>query len=479
MSHPYRGVYRISLDDNSIKKYNNEGLGLPSELQNHLFFIRNEVLVCAESGVYKLNQNTDQFEKHEEWSDIFYPNEKVRRLFQDKSDNVWFVTNQRIGLIEFIEEGMEIKPRIYTFPEIFSSMNAGWESMSFYDASNAFIPTISGVLHFDYNKKNNVDTLFSLIFTSVTTGRDYNSSVYNGYGTSENNSKSVPLISYNDNSIKFRYTSTETGYKGSAQYRWKLMGPNDKWDKWSVWSSSKVKEFTNLKYGSYEFMVQCRNDSNAVKTANFKFEIHTPWYHTLSFRIILGIGLLLPIFIAILQSRQKYITLKEEVVSQANKSEKRIEKLTREKILSELEHKKRELISSTVHLSKKQEALSNIKNKLSDLSKKTKDRETSSEIKKIVRIINAESNADDQWEHIMLHFNQYDKAFIDKLRSAYPQLNNKDLKICTYLRMNLSTKEISNLLNVSVRSVEAYRYRLRKKMNLSSNENLTEMILTI
>lgn len=76
-----------------------------------------------------------------------------------------------------------------------------------------------------------------------------------------------------------------------------------------------------------------------------------------------------------------------------------------------------------------------------------------------------------------MHFNELNRDFFIRLKDEYPSLTPKDLKLCAYLKMNLSTKEIATLLNVSVRGVEASRYRLRKKMDLSSDKNITELML--
>ena len=78
----------------------------------------------------------------------------------------------------------------------------------------------------------------------------------------------------------------------------------------------------------------------------------------------------------------------------------------------------------------------------------------------------------------MLHFNEVHRGFFDRLKRMYPSLTPKDLKLCAYLKMNLSTKEIATLTNVSIRGVEASRYRLRKKLELDSEINLNEFVMT-
>jgi DNA-binding CsgD family transcriptional regulator len=88
---------------------------------------------------------------------------------------------------------------------------------------------------------------------------------------------------------------------------------------------------------------------------------------------------------------------------------------------------------------------------------------------------NLSSDAD--WEHFQVHFDKVHGDFSRKFRAEYPHLSPQDMKLSAYLRMNLSTKEIAHLLNISVRGVEISRYRLRKKLMLERSLNLQEFIL--
>ena len=84
---------------------------------------------------------------------------------------------------------------------------------------------------------------------------------------------------------------------------------------------------------------------------------------------------------------------------------------------------------------------------------------------------------DSDWEQFEAHFDQVHENFLRNLRNAYPNLTPKDQKLCAYLRMNLTTKEIAPLMNISVRGVEISRYRLRKKLELETDTNLVDFIM--
>ena len=75
------------------------------------------------------------------------------------------------------------------------------------------------------------------------------------------------------------------------------------------------------------------------------------------------------------------------------------------------------------------------------------------------------------WEIFAKHFDEVSNDFLKKMKLKFPTLTNNDLKICAYLQLNLSSKEISQLMNISVRGVEINRYRLRKKLNITGNQS--------
>ena len=138
----------------------------------------------------------------------------------------------------------------------------------------------------------------------------------------------------------------------------------------------------------------------------------------------------------------------------------------------DIEAKNRELGMSAMNLVKRNELLGHIKKELST-AKNIED------ISKVIKLINRNLNTNDDWKLFEEAFNTADKDFIKKLKTLHSNLTSNDLRLCTYLRLNLSSKEIAPLLNISLRSVEVKRYRLRKKMNLPHEASLTDYILAL
>ncbi|MDG1974356.1 MAG: hypothetical protein P8I26_04890 [Flavobacteriaceae bacterium] len=143
-----------------------------------------------------------------------------------------------------------------------------------------------------------------------------------------------------------------------------------------------------------------------------------------------------------------------------------------QRLSQDIEGKNRELAISTMSMIKKNQFLSKIKKDLISVGSESR---TAS----VIKLIDRHLNNQDDWKFFEEAFNNADKDFLKKVKELHSSLTNNDLRLCAYLRLNLSSKDIAPLLNISLSSVEIKRYRLRKKMNLSRNEGLTDHLLSL
>ena len=157
--------------------------------------------------------------------------------------------------------------------------------------------------------------------------------------------------------------------------------------------------------------------------------------------------------------------------------EEEITHLKNEKLNAELNHKNTELTSVTMHLLTKNELINDIKSKLTGLNGQEDRSEIRKSLSKILKEIEASANMDKDWEQLEFHFDRVHRDFSKRIKQEFPQLTTQEMKLCTYLRLNFTTKEIAQLLHISVRGVEISRYRLRKKLKLNRDQNLSEFIL--
>ena len=134
------------------------------------------------------------------------------------------------------------------------------------------------------------------------------------------------------------------------------------------------------------------------------------------------------------------------------------------------EQSDREITSTLVQMSQKNELLQHISKRLDSLELDSP--QGKSTVKDLKSKIEREIHSSSLWEEFKLHFEKNHPGFFDRLTSQYPRITSKDLKLCAYLRLQLSTKEIAGLLNITPKSAEISRVRLRKKLNLERRQDL-------
>lgn len=152
-------------------------------------------------------------------------------------------------------------------------------------------------------------------------------------------------------------------------------------------------------------------------------------------------------------------------------AEEQINMLQKEK----LQQKSRELSTSTLLILNKNEALDNLR-KIAGQAIKNENIDKKECLRNLVKEIDANTDLDEQWDQFKIHFESVHKGFFRRLTDHCPSLTHNDLKLCAYLRMNLSSKEIARMLHISSESVATKRYRLRKKLGLGNEENLVTFI---
>lgn len=482
MAHPYKGIYKLSKGNNytdSKAQLLGQEQGLPSNIHNHLFKIKDEIIFCGEYGTFNYDYTNNQFEPNIKFNEIFGKDTKIRRLVETPNGNIWFLTNTEIGVLEIDDLGLDKKIVKKVFPELKDLLNGGFELIYPYSDEHVFISSEKGFYHYSSNENTQMDTTFQTIINEVSIFSPhkeiiFNGNTYDGHKITAHH-QYTHTLPHSSNGFTFSYSATNFTHKKLLNYRYRLNGFDEEW---SSWSNQNMKEYTNLPHGEYTFQVQAKSyqgiESNICE---YSFNISPPWYLSTWAYIVYGflfIGLALFIYQL---SNKRYQNLEEDHEKIIQKNKEEINRLKSEKMKLELEHKKRALVSSTLLLVQKNETLGGVKEDLTLLTKEIKDKPLRSKINKLIHKLQQDEVLDDGWEQFMLHFNQLHGNFFQRLKTSYPTLTPKDLKLCGYLRMNLSTKEIASLMNISVRGVEASRYRLRKKIELHSSTNLTEFLM--
>ena len=488
VSHPYHGVFRISknADGAYVEKTYTDKNGLPSLLNNHAYKIKNRVLIATEKGVYQYNAQKDAFEPSPYYQKLL-GNQSLRYLKEDAEGNIWFIHEKNLGLADL--SGQE--PHILYLPELNNKMLSGFEFIYPIDESNVFMGGETGFYHINLAKyKKTVPELRVQVRTVRITGKK-DSLLFGGYFKNVNekqlqDSKDIPELSYSWKTLHFEFASTLFGYQANLEYSYRLDGFEDNW---SEWTRRTEKEYTNLPAGNYRFEVKVRNNlGNESAVSGYAFTILPPWYQSTIAKLFYLL-LLLAIIYGVYRWQHKKFQLQHKKFEEEqqkllyihelerNKTESELVALRNQKLESDINFKNSELASSAMHLVKKGELLTKVKGELTQVMKRLENEQAISELKKMIKTLSEDDQVDKEWENFTKHFDTVHSDFVVRVKEKHPAITGNEMKLCAYLRMNLSTKEIAQLMNISVRGVEISRYRLRKKLGIPTEMNLFEYLI--
>ena len=475
VSHEYKGIFRFQLDSQFRKGFGLYTYKYPHKGKNAgLSMFNNSIYYAYKDGVFKLNQKTKQFKKDNTLSQVFDNNEySSGKLIIDNSNKLWLFSKNYINYFTVNKLNFELKKNVISIPSSITNTMLGYENITQLSNSVYIIGTTDGYYTFnidDLNFKNNHVAISNISINKL-----------NGHLISSSITESGSF-SHDENNITFSYTVPIFNKYVIPDYQYLLEGFQDQW---SDWSSKPTINFKNLSPGDYKFKVRSKLvNSQTEDVTVYSFTIAKPWYCT-NFAIIIYFLLICLLAYYINKAYVNYYSQqKQKLIDENNllleikelENEQQLMKLRNEQLSIDVNEKSRELAISTMSLIKKDELLSLIKEDL----KKSSDETSSKSIKSIITTtINKNISVDNAWDAFKEAFDTADKDFLKKVKQEHASLTPNDLRICAYLRLNLSSKEIAPLLNISVRSVEIKRYRLRKKMDLPHEARLVDYILSI
>ena len=227
-----------------------------------------------------------------------------------------------------------------------------------------------------------------------------------------------------------------------------------------------------------------RDDTILLRT--LPIEIQTPFYQTIWARLVYMFVLLLVmlyiswrIYRRVQMGKQRIAQEKNEEIRQ---QQLRILQLENEKAQYDLQNKSRELSNVLLNEANRKEWNQEILNeihRIMDCLSNDRFTEATGRMQNLQNRLsrNGETNVD--WKRFEENFDMVNNGFIERLKERYPWMSKQERKLCVYIKMGLINKEIAPLMNISVRGVEMMRYRLRTKMNLDSQTNLSQFFNTL
>lgn len=291
----------------------------------------------------------------------------------------------------------------------------------------------------------------------------------------------LPLLDAEENHLVFRFSQPESIQEPLFSYR--LVGLDEHW---SDFSKAAEKEYASLPPGQYRFQVRSNADG---ALASLSFEIRPPWYQSVwaywsYFFLFCGlVGLSFFVHRRQVSAHQQKVRrqLEEQLAREQERHRQQLIQLQKEKLEQDVIGKAEELANTTMNLIHKNDLLIKLKDEVEKLKGEVQQRQTADQatghISQLIKLIDSNISSRQDWKIFEKNFNKVHEQFFKQLLSQYHGLTPDDLRLAAYLRMNLSSKEVAKLLNITVRGVELKRYRLRKRLKLEPEANLAEFMM--
>jgi DNA-binding CsgD family transcriptional regulator len=465
VGHEYKGVFKLSINpefdsvietqiDESVEKGINAGL---VKFDNEIFYFNPE-------GLFRYDKNKLQFVKDSLLSAEIKPEEYITgKMIDDNNGRLWMFSKNRIHFLR-----RDVFSEQLRFESIFFETNIrknvlGFEHVSKYDDAKYLIASGMGYLLIEMEKVENIQPKIAIDNIQIKDNLQ--------------NTVSIALLNdfeldYERNNIQIYFTATNYQKHQQVKYQYRLEGFDLLW---SPWMESSDISYSNLPSGSYVFSVRSRIGDQISELTQFNFKVKPPLHLSRGMYIIYIIVVIFILLIinrfydAFYERERKKLIKRNQRKLQINElaSQKELMKIRNVQLQNDIENKNREIAIATMSTVKRNEFLNKIINELKALDNHPR-------IDRLTKMINKNIKGNEDWEFFEKAFNNADKDFLKKVKKAHPNLTHNDLRLCAFLRLNLLSKEIAPLLNISVRSVEIKRYRLRKKMKLSRDESIID-----
>lgn len=439
-------------------------------------------------------QTNNHFYKYSSEQEIFYEDKKLTSLFknipiinalsEDSQSNLWYAYDESLGVL--MKQNNSYKNIVAPFSNLTGNLVTNYLSVNTIDSKNIFIGLTDGLAHYDSELLNNFVTKPKAFVRSFSFPGD---TII--LGNNQNRTENI-RIPYSSNHVRFTFSSPTYENLENVQFSYQLE-PFD--EKWSNWSTISIKEYTNLREGDYVMNVKVRNSYGVQsEPSTISFTVSPPWYrHFLAFMFYF-IVLIIAIYVIssrikmkirknkyyeTIEQRRLYLEKESRIRQEQYDLEKEIEKLKNDKLQIKILAKDKELVNNSLQVVKKNKILNGIIHKLKEIDVEALDDSTKFQVSKLNKSIVKEVNTDKSWKDLEKHIKNVHFEFLKRLKEKYPTISPRELDLSTYLLMNMSTKEIAEIMNISTGGVELARYRLRKKLGLNKKENLIGFLMSI
>nr|WP_319398177.1 triple tyrosine motif-containing protein [uncultured Carboxylicivirga sp.] len=472
-SHVYRGIYKLRLNDEldsviSIKHYEKIDIIDKNIGDSKAFKVEGRIVLTSGKIMYTYDDLNDTIIPYRELNSHLDEYKSSHKIIHASKHQYWFINKDGMACFDIRPDTIQ-KLKEYPNAVFQNHLIPTYENVIQLNDSNVFVCMDNGYALLNPLNKHEGDEINHFIPILRQAKSDD--------GKKELIDLDISKTSYSLpnrlNNLMVRYSFPLIN-GDPIQFQYKIDGLTEDWS--SLYDKPEFM-ITRIPPGEYTLNVRAINSwKKYSQIHDLKITIHKPWYQSGIAIFIYFIVLSFLLAISRRITTQK-IKLKEKRTRE--EKEKELIKLRNDKLRAELSHKSQQLASSAMGVMKKNEFLMSLKAKIKRQKEALGTRYPDKYYTDLVKKIDDNISGQDDWQLFEANFEQAHETFLKTLKSNYPDLTPGDLRLCAYLRINLTSKDIAPLLGISVRGVENHRYRLRKKLNLEGDHNLVDFLIGI
>ncbi len=470
------GFYRIQFDasfDHVIYSSNRlESLGLHNETAKGIFSYKDDLFLLDANGIMRFDYTQNHFEPMQAVNRLLPRHVALYRL-QISDNDMWCFANNQFFCIRDYNSS---KPYLISnhleplYPQVISN----YESIQKIDNDNYLVCTSNSfsIVNTDYAVSSNKQTRVYIRDIGEFSNKMISKELPHPIDYYASHDIEFP---HSTNTIYVRFTLPDYESTGEIEYSYRLVGKEGNAN-YSIPSQNNIATLSNLPSGDYVFQVKAtiKGTNETFYSQLIHITVLPPWYLGWIGIIILLLFLSL---IAWLIYNYLQMKLKKQHQRISEKHERELAAVETKLLQEKVEKQNEELSRITKHMLQKSRIINKVD---AEIEKLAADKAVgTSHLRGLKMIVEKNRNPEKEWEMFEMSFNKTYDNYLVKLNNRFPGLTTGDLKLAAYIRMNISTKEISGLLNVSGKSVEMGRYRLRRKLNLLHDQNLTEFLMNL
>ncbi len=453
-THPQKGIYRLELNEAADSVLSICYFPSIGDTDNRVSVskINNQLLFLTSENIYSFDYENQEFSPVRTLEKGLTEYCRATAVIPYQKNSYWFVMKNKIALFD-ISRSFEAE-MVMEFSQHFEELPGREQQIIPLDHMTMLIPARKSFTLFDISGYDNSSMGQPVKIDHVVFGGPASHTIIIP------EAGVTPAIGHRENNVTIYLADPYGVWRDEKEYLYRIRELGDNWHT----TVSDNFAFHNLRFGHYHLQVR---PVTGKQVTEYAFTIRRPF--ALSNTALLGYLIVVALMIIAGRRifRRELQRQKQLIEYEAGKN----------RLESELDMKSYELMLTMRHLIRQNEIMTELNEQII-LLKEQSSKLPQKLIREMERIIRSGLNTQTvEWKNALNSLKLSQQGFNRQMLDKYPTLTPNDLRLCSYLRMNFTTKEIAKILNISGRAVEIARYRLRRKLQLDNSVNLTEFLI--